>query len=125
MSTDETRKKLLGEFAVALVAEHAAWNQLRDPELSETARLDSVANWKTAKARLKLLSQQVRAGEVQGIELRTAPVRQRVEAAPAPRNGLAWGRLMVALTIAFTAHCRDAIRSAAARFVASASRARS
>ena len=60
MPSDDARKKLLAEYAVALVMERAAWERLSDPQLTEPERCHCFAKWKLAAALLKTLAQQVR-----------------------------------------------------------------
>ncbi len=58
---DEVRRKLLAEYAVALVTERESWEHLRDSPLTEAQRCATLAQWKQTAARLKLLAAQLRA----------------------------------------------------------------
>ena len=50
---NELRRKLLTEYAVALVAERESWERLRDPELTEVERCRMFGQWKQSAACLK------------------------------------------------------------------------
>lgn len=60
MATDDVRKRLLAEYAAALVEERASWERLSDPLLSEVERFDTYARWKPASDRLKILVHELR-----------------------------------------------------------------
>lgn len=58
----EVRRKLLADYAVALVAERESWQRLYQPELNDAERCRSFGQWKERAARLKTLAAQVRDG---------------------------------------------------------------
>jgi len=60
MPTDDMRKRLLAEYAAALVEERASWERLSDPQLSEVERFHTYARWKPAADRLKTLVHELR-----------------------------------------------------------------
>jgi hypothetical protein len=60
MPTDDVRKKLLAEYAAALVEERTSWERLSDPLLSELERYHIYARWKPASDRLKNLVHELR-----------------------------------------------------------------
>jgi hypothetical protein len=57
---NEVRRKLLAEYAVALVAERESWERSREPQLGDAERCRSIGQWKENAARLKMLARQVR-----------------------------------------------------------------
>jgi hypothetical protein len=58
---NEVRRKLLAEYAVALVAERESWERMREPQLGDAERCRSVGQWKQAAASVRTLARQVRA----------------------------------------------------------------
>lgn len=54
------RKKLLADYAVALVAERESWGRLHDPDLTEAERCRILGEWKQVAAGLKILVRQLR-----------------------------------------------------------------
>lgn len=58
---DEVRRKLLADYAVALVTERESWEHLRHSPLTEAQRCATLAGWKRDSARLKMLAAQLRA----------------------------------------------------------------
>ena len=60
---NEIRRKLLIEYAVALVAERDSWERLSDPELTEAQRCRLFGEWKQTAATLKQLGRRLRDAE--------------------------------------------------------------
>lgn len=56
----DVRKKLLADYAVALVAERESWARLQDPDLTEAQRCRTLGEWKQIAAGLKTLVRQLR-----------------------------------------------------------------
>ena len=56
----DVRKKLLADYAVALVAERDSWGRLHDPDLTEAERCRILGEWKQVAAALKILVRQLR-----------------------------------------------------------------
>lgn len=57
---NDLRKKLLADYAVALVAERESWARLHEPELTEAERCRILGEWKQVAAGLKTLVRQLR-----------------------------------------------------------------
>lgn len=57
---NEVRKKLLADYAVALVAERESWGRLHEPDLTEAERCRILGEWKQVSAGLKKLVRQLR-----------------------------------------------------------------
>lgn len=57
---NEVRKKLLSDYAVALVAERESWARLQEPDLTEAQRCRILGEWKQIAAGLKILVRQLR-----------------------------------------------------------------
>lgn len=112
-STDRMRKGLLVEYAVALLAEGSAWDQLRAPGLGEAERLESVERLRAARARLKLIKQQLRSTAISVDESRPQPVGEREKEPNEPQEPFSRARLHVS---AVAVSCRDMVRAATARF---------
>ena len=113
----DVRKKLLADYAVALVAERESWGRLHDPELTEAERCRVLGEWKQIAAALKILARQLREAPVASrpVALQTAqwsgaptlrPAdlvnewKAEVPAAPAPTASRA-----TALRRPFYVHC--------------------
>lgn len=60
---NEVRRKLLIEYAVALVAERESWERLRDPGLTEAERCRLFGEWKRTASGLKQLVRRLRDAE--------------------------------------------------------------
>ncbi|MHB1122890.1 MAG: hypothetical protein ACYC0T_09220 [Ramlibacter sp.] len=56
----DVRKKLLADYAVALVAERESWGRLHEPDLTEAERCRILGEWKQIAAGLKTLVRQLR-----------------------------------------------------------------
>lgn len=61
---NEVRKKLLADYAVALVAERESWGRLHEPDLTEAERCRVLGEWKQIAAALKILARQLREAPV-------------------------------------------------------------
>ena len=115
MLSDDARKKLLAEFALALVAERAAWERLGEPQLTEVERCQCLAAWKPTAARLKSLAQQIRGAALPGAAFGSQPARAgekisvSVLESPARRASL-----VIPGASACAAHLKAFIRAAAA-----------
>lgn len=57
---NDARKKLLADYAVALVAERESWARLHEPDLTEAERCRILGEWKQVAAGLKTLVRQLR-----------------------------------------------------------------
>jgi hypothetical protein len=57
---NDVRKKLLADYAVALVAERESWGRLHEPDLTEAERCRILGEWKQVAAALKILVRQLR-----------------------------------------------------------------
>lgn len=57
---NDARKKLLADYAVALVAERESWGRLHEPDLTEAERCRILGEWKQVAAGLKTLVRQLR-----------------------------------------------------------------
>lgn len=57
---NDVRKKLLADYAVALVAERESWGRLHEPDLTEAERCRILGEWKQVAAALKTLVRQLR-----------------------------------------------------------------
>lgn len=57
---NDVRKKLLADYAVALVAERESWGRLHEPDLTEGERCRILGEWKQVAAALKILVRQLR-----------------------------------------------------------------
>lgn len=57
---NDVRKKLLADYAVALVAERESWRRLHEPHLTEAERCRILGEWKQIAAGLKTLVRQLR-----------------------------------------------------------------
>lgn len=57
---NDVRKKLLADYAVALVAERESWGRLQEPDLTEAERCRILGEWKHIAADLKTLVRQLR-----------------------------------------------------------------
>lgn len=73
---NDVRKKLLADYAVALVAERESWGRLHEPDLTEAERCRILGEWKQVAAALKILVRQ----------LREAPADAVFEPAPSHRT---------------------------------------
>lgn len=57
---NDARKRLLADYAVALVAERESWGRLHEPDLTEAERCRILGEWKQVAAGLKTLARQLR-----------------------------------------------------------------
>lgn len=58
---NDDRKKLLADYAVALVAERESWARLHEPHLTEAERCRILGEWKQVAASLKTMVRELRA----------------------------------------------------------------
>lgn len=77
---NEVRKKLLADYAVALVAERESWGRLHEPDLTEAERCRILGEWKQVSAGLKTLVRQLRDLPVAAVPVAT-PSSQSMDAA--------------------------------------------
>jgi hypothetical protein len=115
MLSDDPRKKLLAEFALALVAERAAWERLSEPQLSEVERCHCLAEWKPTAARVKSLAQQIRGGALpdSGFGSQAARPGEKVSVSVL-QNPAARASLLSPGASACAAHWKAFVRAAAA-----------
>lgn len=60
---NDLRKKLLADYAMALVEERTSWERLREPDLTEAERCRTFGEWKQTASRLKTLARHLREAE--------------------------------------------------------------
>lgn len=125
---DDVRRKLLADYAVALVTERESWDHLRHSQLSDAQRCEMLARWKQTAARLKTLAWQLREASPRALpgglpvapdqhgQLRTDAVGKRGEAGlNAKRRGRRFQTLVLVGAMRLAARWRARLKATMTR----------
>lgn len=81
---NDDRKKLLADYAVALVAERESWERLHESNLTESERCRILGEWKQVAAALKMLVRQLRDAPATPVFLESHPAQSSDDGALVP-----------------------------------------